>query len=236
MEISIWHIGDTHGQHKLLSTPSGVDLVIHSGDFSNYYNLEKNLPEAEDFLLWYSSIPIKYKVLIAGNHDSFPAKDNFRFREQCEEYGIIYLEHESVEIEGLRIFGSPYTPSFGNWHFMRDRAKLYELWDEIPEDTDILVVHGPPKGVLDLSWSREGRLEMCGCKSLRTHILMRLNLMLCCFGHIHNNNDILNAGTMNIADCDTTFSNGSVLTDGKFGVISSTGNIFHLTYGKKDHS
>jgi len=48
------------------------------------------------------------------------------------------------------------------------------------------------------------------------------------FGHIHNCNDIINAGTRTIPGLDTIFSNGSVVTDGKFGKLSSNGNIFEI--------
>jgi ABC-type uncharacterized transport system ATPase subunit len=40
--------------------------------------------------------------------------------------------------------------------------------------------------------------------------------------------DITNAGTMQLATQDTIFSNGSVLTDGRFGKLSSNGNIIEL--------
>ena len=48
------------------------------------------------------------------------------------------------------------------------------------------------------------------------------------FGHIHNNEDIVNTGTRKLYGLDTTFSNGSVVTDRKFGRVTSNGNIFEL--------
>lgn len=223
--LKIWHISDTHSYHYLLDIPE-VDIVIHSGDFSNYYDYYKNEPEMRDFINWYSSLDIKYKILIAGNHDSVPAVANNEFRNLCNEKNIIYLENESIEIESIKIFGTPIQPSFGNWYFQKPRHKLDEFWKKaIPENTDILIVHGPPKGILDLSYNREGVLEYCGCKSLRNHIINRLNLKYCLFGHIHNTDDIINAGTMKLSIKDTVFSNGSVVCDGKFGHLVSNGNI-----------
>ena len=58
--------------------------------------------------------------------------------------------------------------------------------------------------------------------------MISLNPKLCLFGHIHNCEDIINAGIMKLSATDTTFSNGSVVTDGKFGQLSSNGNIFEL--------
>ena len=111
---------------------------------------------------------------------------------------------------------------------MKDRAKLDAHWSHVPEDIDVFIVHGPPKGILDLSYSREGKLEYCGCKSLRNHILNRIKPKLVCFGHIHNFEDIINAGTTKLSAYDTIFSNGSVVTDRKFGILSSNGNILEI--------
>jgi len=211
--------------HELLTVPKDIDMVIFSGDESNYKEFYKNEPECKDFIEWFGNLDIKYKIMIAGNHSAFIAIAPQEFRDLCEAKNIIYLENESVEIEGIKIFGTPLQPSFGNWYFQKARHKLDEYWKLIPEDTDILVVHGPPKGILDLSYSREGVLEYCGCKALRNNILNRLNLKFCLFGHIHNVDDIINAGSMKLSIKDTIFSNGSIVCDGKFGNLVSNGNI-----------
>jgi len=224
----ILHISDTHSYHTLLTIPEDIDIIIHSGDFSNYYNLVYNTPEAIDFIQWYGSLEIKYKVLVAGNHDAYAFHNGKELRELCIKYGIIYLENESVTIEGLKIYGSPVTPQFGNWYFMKARHKMDEFWKNIPDDTDILVVHGPPKGILDLATRADNNIEQCGCKSLFNHCMKRLNLRLCLFGHIHNNDGMMNAGITKLANKDTIFSNGSVVTDRLFGILTSEGNIFEL--------
>lgn len=56
-----------------------------------------------------------------------------------------------VEIEGVRIFGSPYTPYFvGNaFQYPLNREKI--IWNCIPDKLDLLVTHGPPAGILDLN-------------------------------------------------------------------------------------
>lgn len=225
---TIWHISDTHSYHRLLKVPDNIDIVVHSGDFSNYYNVYKNEPEAKDFLQWYANLPIKHKILIAGNHDALPALDNKSFRQLCNDLNIIYLENESIEIEGINIWGSPYTPTFGNWYFMKDRGKLDKIWRQIPDNTDIVVVHGPPKGILDVSINVNKGVDLCGCGSLRSHILNRVKPKLMLFGHIHNVDYVINAGTLQLSVHPTMFSNGSVVTDRKFGVLTSNGNILKI--------
>ena len=225
--MRIWHFGDSHSFHSLLKIPDNIDIVIHSGDFSNYYDVYKNEPETRDFLNWYACLPIKHKVLIAGNHDAVAFHRGKEFKKLCKEYSIDYLENESIEIEGVKIWGSPHTPQFGNWYFMKNRNKLDKVWQSIPGDVNIIVVHTPPKGIMDLSYNRDHSIEMCGCSALRKQVL-KIKPLLFLSGHIHNNKDIMNAGTLKLANCDTIFSNGSVVTDGKFGILSSNGNILEI--------
>lgn len=226
--MKILHISDTHGSHSLLQIPQGLDMIIFSGDESNYYDVWTNEPECRDFINWFANQNAKYKIMIGGNHSSYAAKNTREFRQLCKDKNIIYLENEGIEIEGLKIWGSPYSPTFGNWHFMKSRDKMDRLWQNIPEDTDILITHTPPKGCLDLSYNRNHELEFCGCSALLRHVF-RVKPKIHMYGHIHNSRDgILNAGQMRLANLDTIFSNGSVVTDGKFGKLSSNGNVFEI--------
>jgi Icc-related predicted phosphoesterase len=225
--LKIWHIGDTHTYHNLLKIPEGIDMVIFSGDCSNPRDPYNNEPEVRDFIDWFSELPIKHKIFVAGNHDSSIEK-GLVIKEDFNWKGIQYLENTHITIEGIKIFGSPHTPQFGQWSFMKERPKLDRIWRKaIDDDSDIIVVHGPPKGMLDLSYDRANNLENCGDKSLMNKVLVvKPKLML--FGHIHDNKDIINAGTRTMRGLDTIFSNGSVVTDGKFGRLSSNGNILEI--------
>ena len=225
--MKILHISDTHTYHGLLEVPKDIDMIIFSGDCSNPRDPYKNREEVLDFIEWFKSLDVTHKIFCAGNHDS-SIERNFITQGDFLEAGITYLENDWVEIEGLKIFGSPQTPTFGNWSFMKSRDKMHNHWKHIPDDADIIVTHGPPKGVLDLSYDRENNLERCGDSALLKRIL-QIKPKLVCFGHIHNCEDIINAGTMTLSVYpEITFSNGSVVTDGKFGRLSSNGNIFNL--------
>ena len=227
MSLRTLHVSDTHTYHDLLKIPSGLDMIIHSGDCSNPRDPYNNEPEVRDFIDWYKELPIKYKIYVAGNHDTSIEK-KLVTKKDFEEAGIIYLENESVTIEGIKIFGSPHTPNFGNWAFMNERTKLERFWRlAIEEDVDIVITHGPPKGILDKSYDRNHYMESCGDKSLLNRIL-EVQPAYCLFGHIHNCKDIINAGMQKLSICDTWFSNGSVVTDGKFGKLSSYGNIIEI--------
>ena len=222
--MRILHISDTHTYHDLLKIPPGLDMIIHSGDCSNPRDPYNNESEVRDFIDWYKEIPVKHKIYVAGNHDTsiekgLVTKDDFK------NAGIIYLENESVVIDGIKIFGSPHTPNFGNWAFMKERNKLERFWRlAIDEDVNIVVTHGPPKGILDKSYDRNNNLECCGDKSLLNRIL-EVQPTYSLFGHIHNCKDIVNAGVQKLSVCNTFFSNGSVVTDGRFGKLSSNGNL-----------
>jgi len=226
--MRIWHISDTHGYHDLLDVPKDIDMIIHSGDCSNPRDPYNNEPEVRNFIDWYSKLDIPTKIYVAGNHDSSIEK---KLVSTSDFYtnGIIYLEDDFIHIDGLKIHGSPITPSFSNWSFMKSRDKLDKHWSRsVDDDVDILITHGPPKGILDISEDRNRNLENCGCNALKRHVITRIKPRLMLFGHIHNNKEIINAGTMKLSICDTIFSNGSVVTDGRFGKLSSNGNIINL--------
>ena len=225
--MKIWHISDTHTYHGLLKVPKDIDMVIHSGDATNPRDPYASEQEMLNFISWFGSLPIKHKVFVAGNHD-LCIERNLIIKIDFMKNGIVYLENDYAEVEGLKIWGSPFTPTFGQgWAFNKKRSALHDIWKEIPDDVDIVVVHGPPKGILDLAYHQLNCIEFCGDEALRKRMYL-LNPKLCLFGHIHNNEDIINAGTMKLSNHDTIYSNGSVVTDGKFGKLSSNGNTFEI--------
>jgi Icc-related predicted phosphoesterase len=220
-------VSDLHNMHRQLIYPPDLECIIIVGDVTNYHNLIENEKEFFGFKNWLFDLDIKYKILVAGNHDGWATKkyniDDLKLN------NIIYLEHESVVINNIKIFGSPYTPNFGNWYFMKDQAKLHRYWEQIPEDTYLLLTHGPPKSILDLNTNRDRTLEFCGDSSLYkiTKNLGFKSLRYHAFGHIHNNKACHNQG-IRIID-QVTYMNVSAVTDGKFdNGLSSHGIIVDL--------
>lgn len=167
-------ISDTHSSHRSLQLPEG-DMLIHAGDVSN----QGHLKEIRAFNTWLERLSYAYKLVVAGNHDWLFEL----YPEQARETltAATYLENEGVVINGLKFWGSPVSPWFCDWAFNVHRGKpIRQVWQQIPIDTDVLIVHGPPYGILDQN--RQG--EHCGCKDLLERILdVRPQLVI--FGHIH---------------------------------------------------
>ena len=226
--MKIWHISDTHTLHNQLLIPDGIDMVIHSGDCATIYDPILNKEEVTFFLEWFKNLPIKYKIFVGGNHDTSIEK-RLITPGYISSLGIIYLENNSTCIEDINIWGTPVTPEFGvGWAWNRKRGSMDKLWKTIPENTDIVISHGPPKGILDLTITRENKLDLCGCSAMKKHMI-RIKPKLCLFGHIHNCNDITNAGIMQIVGCRTIFSNATCVEDGRFDKgITSHGNILEI--------
>lgn len=199
--MNIVLISDTHGHHNKLQLPDG-DVLIHSGDFTSVGNFYQIF----DFLEWFKSQKHKYKILIAGNHDKgidedlynrilpndgFPvqhtrkipikkALENFNSLSNC-----FYLENSECIIENIKFFGSPYTPWFHGeyWAFNKHRGDdINQIWELIPNDTNVLITHGPPYGHLDQC---DGNSLNLGCEMLIQRIEQLPNLKLHTFGHIH---------------------------------------------------
>lgn len=230
--MKILHISDTHGFHEIFPNErfNDIDVVIHSGDCSNYRDPYRNEPEVRKFIEWYSSIPVKHKIYVAGNHDT-SIERRMVTPADFAQAGIIYLENASTTIDGIKFWGSPHTPTFADWAFMKKREKINIVWQNIPDDTDVLIVHGPPKGVRDLSFDRDGNLEMCGCSALMKRCYtLRNSLKLVAFGHIHNMDGVdTNQGVSNYDRTPTIFSNAACVYDGRFDLgLTSFGNIINL--------
>lgn len=146
--IRVVCISDTHGHHEALEVPDG-DILIHAGDISHRtgdpFGERRDLDE---FNTWLGTLPHPHKIVIGGNHDAFLE----RSRAVGPKYltNATYLQDDSVEVMGLKIYGSPMTPRCGNgaFHF-KGLSTPERTWKNIPDDVDILVTHGPPKGILD---------------------------------------------------------------------------------------
>lgn len=169
---------DTHGRHEEVKVPFG-DILIHCGDLSR-----GGSRSTQEFIDWFSSQKHKHKIFIGGNHDRVMQLDR---RSVHIPENLTYLEDSGIEVEGIKFWGSPYTPVFFNWYFMAERgANIRKHWDLIPGDTDVLITHGPPSGILDFSGYRPlGQEESCGCGELLSAI-MAIQPRVHCFGHIHH--------------------------------------------------
>jgi len=216
---NIWHISDTHCLHNHLQVPKEIDMVIHSGDCSNSKDSAINANEVLNFLEWFSRLPMKHKVFVAGNHDVSIYR-RLVTPDYIRSLGIVYLENESIHIDDVNIWGSPITPSYGEgWAWNVARHKTKNVWDTIPDGIDILITHGPPQGILDLSEHFSGETEQCGCKSLAKKII-DLCPKICCFGHIHDSRNFRNAGLKKLSSYHTIYSNASCVVDGKMELVN----------------
>lgn len=139
-------IADTHNKHQQLDLPGG-DLLVVAGDFCS----QGEFIEVHDFASWLDQQPYDHKVVIAGNHEvcmGRGASNRYRAIEAITDTAV-YLEDSQTTVEGLVLHGVPWTNRFGSWAFMKDEDELSVHWNDIPSDTDILITHGPPRGVLD---------------------------------------------------------------------------------------
>lgn len=176
-------LSDTHNCNQEISVPDG-DVLIHAGDAT----VRGTMAEIEQFLCWFAALPHRHKIFVAGNHDWLYETNNRFARLLTANFKIQYLQDSAVEIEGLKIYGSPWQPRFYDWAFNLNRgAELAEKWRMIPADVDVLITHGPPHGILD-EVPKKFWVENTGCEELRRRVeeiaaFGRLKLHV--FGHIH---------------------------------------------------
>jgi Icc-related predicted phosphoesterase len=203
--MRITHISDTHNKHNQLNGKlPGGNLLIHSGDFTSIGRKH----EVEKFIEWFSKQDYTHKVFIAGNHDLVFDKEvlyhdkaaHFEHRvfEELPADGkpewlvellnnlpdsVYYLENSCIKLEGINIWGSPYSPSFGyGWAFNKGRGNdIAQCWNEIPMDTDIVITHTPIYGYNDRAANTN---QNVGCADLY-HRMKEVKPHLHFCGHIH---------------------------------------------------
>jgi len=195
--MKIIAISDTHGLHWSIKIPDG-DVLIHAGDLTNRGILQ----EVEDFNTFLGTLPHPHKIVIVGNHDF--CFENYRI--DCEDAltNCIYLQDQEVTIDGVRFYGSPWQPWFYDWAFNLERgSEIRAKWELIPEDTDVLITHGPPFGIGDLT----AQGEKAGCEDI-LEVVEGIKPGLHIFGHIHEgygvtSNDV--ATFINASSCDQLY-------------------------------
>ncbi len=190
-------ISDTHTKQRYIEPASlpGGDLLIHAGDLMNS---GRDPVDIEDFMSWFDSqAQYDTKVFIAGNHDRLFEDFPERTMEIINSYKWIdYLQDEELKLyfdgpngdepeNNVKIYGSPWQPWFHNWAFNLPRkgVELMSKWEQIPQNTDILITHGPPMGYGDTSGAPYWEPNL-GCELLRARVDV-IKPKIHVFGHIH---------------------------------------------------
>ena len=193
-------ISDTHGKHRKVVIPK-CDILIHGGDFTRCGEAQTITDVADLFSEVLQEGIAKKIICIAGNHEisfhpgcydrnwgKFHFKDKSKKLEDAtyaRDYlkdRCTYLEDESIIYNNIHFFGSPWSPTFGNcWAFNMHRHEIHSKWDQIPNDADVLITHGPPLGRCDLA---RGGIR-AGCVNLLEQVQARIRPRLHVFGHIH---------------------------------------------------
>jgi len=195
MRITV--LSDTHKRHGLIPREDlpGGDLLLHAGDIMNSgYN--KN--DIWDFCHWFQSLDqYEDKVFIAGNHDRMFQNHPEDVKVWLDKFPLInYLQDEELALyfdgpngdhteDNICIYGSPWQPEFYSWAFNlpKNGIEIAGKWEGIPNNTDILITHGPAFGTLDTVAGRPW--DGLGCELLAQRIeVVKPKIHIC--GHIHS--------------------------------------------------
>lgn len=192
-------ISDTHNREVEL--PEG-DLLLVAGDVSKRGTTDQIV----QFNAYLETQAHKFKhkpLVIAGNHDFLFQKD--RLAAESLLTAGSYIEDSLVIVDGLKIYGSPWTPTFFDWAFMRDRgAPIRQYWDLIPEGVDLLVTHGPPYGILDDCGQHVGCSDLLDVVTKELAQPPKIHI----FGHIHEGHGLYSTEKTlfyNVSICDYAY-------------------------------
>jgi Icc-related predicted phosphoesterase len=201
-------ISDTHNKHEEIDLPGG-DLLIHSGDIMS----SDNPSELLQFLMWLESQLYTTKLFIAGNHDHLLEQKPELIEKILKLFpSIIYLQDSEVTIDHIKFYGAPWIPTnhLGKaFSYLRtDHASADSHWAKIPDDTDVLITHGPAYNKLDkiMRPIRKDQTKLnLGCPELGERI-KDVNPQLHICGHIHSSQGILD-----VSEPTTTYINAASL-------------------------
>ena len=135
-----------------------------------------------------------YMLATARNQEYFIDSIEYFKEKVMKMKDLHFLHDESIVINGIKFYGSPWCPhleySVGNERKNPKYTKLFDAgfhvtaevlrkqWKKIPYDTNYLITHTPPMGILDIN--------KYGCYDLRMELTRLKNLQIHQFGHVHN--------------------------------------------------
>ena len=190
-------ISDTHNQHNLLGQLRG-DVLIHCGDMFDLF--QPNDDDIANIDAWFARQDFELILVTGGNHDVSLEQELNRTDQPFEN--AYFLRDEAYEHRGVVFYGAPWIPGLRGHAFYADADRLRSAWSMIPANTDVLITHTPPAGVLDVSSNGMA----LGCVHLESE-LQRVSPSVHCFGHIHASGGTLAANG-------TRFVNASMVNSG----------------------
>lgn len=181
--MKIVAVSDTHCKHKQIIMPEGkFDVLVHAGDLTGRGRWNEFISPANWFLA--QKEKFNHRVMIAGNHDWGLEFNPRQIMNDNFDKDVIYLQDSGVVLDGVKFYGCPWMPNFYDWAFMRTEEELVKYYDAIPDDTEVLITHCPPRGILDRNMEADDQ-ERCGSSSLAERIKDLKKLKVHIFGHIH---------------------------------------------------
>lgn len=168
------------------------DLLLLGGDYNHSDSMVNQIAFINGpFWKWLTEAKKRVGQIIgiAGNHDwCFEEGPNRLIRKDLPwtllNNKYVYVKASTITGNSEKlVYGTPWTPPFYTWAFMKPEEELMEMWRHIPNCLDILLSHGPPRTILD----RNQMGENCGSVSLAHHIseLGPDGPKHVVFGHIH---------------------------------------------------
>ena len=172
-------ISDTHCRLRKVEIPEG-DILLHSGDLT----FRGDVAEISQELRELERIAKKFKhgvYACPGNHDWLIERNPTLMEQMYKDAGVTLLHDKSAIVEGMVVYGSGWTPWFCDWALNVPRGQeIADKWAYIPDKVDILITHGPPAGILDIT----PHGESVGCEDLWKRVV-KVKPQLHVFGHIH---------------------------------------------------
>lgn len=221
-KVKVVVMSDAHWNFPYIEVPE-CDIFMYAGDWSGSGTVSEHIK----FCNWVNKIDARYKLIVPGNHDMYCYQYQDMAANMLRGSNAILLVDKEVECFGIRIYGTPWSPRFGNWGYMRPDDDLYKYFREIPRGIHFLITHTPPNGILDLAGTTH-----IGSKSL-VKALQKKPIPYHFFGHNHTPGSYTKKGKKSIT---RNYYNVSVCNDDYQVVVAPKVMEFMVKYEMLEES
>jgi Icc-related predicted phosphoesterase len=195
--MPVYAVADLHG--NLPDVPGDCELLLIAGDIcpdfrptkGRHWDVVDRGGQRQrawlngEFRAWLDGLADRNIAVVAtwGNHD-FVGEHPYLVP---KDLPWTLLVDQTVVVNGLHIYGTPWVPSLRDWAFYKGVTDLQDRSDRVPDGIDVLMTHGPPYGAGDRIPTRMVGLNherRVGDETLVSAIeRVRPKVVVC--GHIH---------------------------------------------------
>ena len=200
--MRIYAVADIHGKPEKIALvrekTEGLkpDALIVAGDITNYFNSANVVEQLNQM-----PVPV---LAVRGNTD---LKKVDRLLDDYSNTSSLHLKEQKFNSQKFVGVSGTIPVPFSSRIGWREK-KIINTLEALVDDNSVLVVHSPPRGVLDEAF---GRFH-AGCRRLYQLVVQRQPRLVLC-GHIHERPGVASIGQTTVVNCNIARTGKGAMVD-----------------------